>query len=253
MNLLFYAISTGLGLILGSFLSMLIPRLHNGEKGIVAGRSMCPNCKHTLTAVNLIPLVSYLFQKGKCSWCKKPISAWYPFTELLTTLSFLGMALHFQDPSTWALFLPILFTFLFIFIYDLRYKEIHETILIPGIAYALLWAILFQDIQSALLGAGVAFIFFGLQFWLSKGRWIGSGDLEIGIFMGLVLGLQNTLLGIFIAYLLGSLIGIGLLLTQKATGKTAVPLGPFLVLGSMLTFLYGDELFFLYINFLTLS
>lgn len=251
MNLPFYAISTGLGLILGSFLSMLIPRLHNGEKGIVSGRSKCPNCKHTLKAVNLIPLFSYLLQKGKCSWCKKPISAWYPFTELLTALSFLGMAFHFQDPSTWAFFLPILFTFLFIFVYDLRYKEIHEVVLIPGIVYALLWAILFQDIQSALIGAGVAFVFFGLQFWLSKGRWIGSGDMEIGIFMGLVLGLQNTLLGIFAGYLLGSIIGIGLLLSQKAKANTAVPLGPFLVVGSMLTFLYGNELLSFYLNFLT--
>jgi prepilin signal peptidase PulO-like enzyme (type II secretory pathway) len=252
MTLLFYVGSAGLGLILGSFLSMLIPRLHHREKGIIAGRSHCPYCKHTLGFESLIPLLSYTLQRGKCSWCKKNISAWYPLTELLTALSCLGMAFHFQDPKTWVFFLPILFTFLFIFFYDLRYKEIHEAVLIPGILYAFFWALLFQDLQSALLGAGFAFSFFGLQYALSKGRWLGSGDLEIGIFMGLVLGFQNTLIGLFTSYLLGSLIGIGLMLFKKAERDTAVPLGPFLVLGSMLSYLHGNDWFSFYMNLLSL-
>lgn len=248
MNALTLPFSIALGLIFGSFLSMLSPRLHNGEKGIVKGRSHCANCKHVLGAAELIPLFSYLFQRGRCRHCKKSISAWYPASELTVLAMSVGLSFFFPDFKEWLFAFPLVFVLAFIFIYDLRYQEIHEAVLFPGIAYALVWGCFTYGWQSTLLAMGIGGVFFGAQFLLSKGRWLGSGDIEIGLFMGALLGWPNILIGLFSSYLLGSLIGIGLLVTQKAKGGTAVPLGPFLVIGSVLSFVWGEKLLSLYFN-----
>lgn len=237
-----FAIAAILGLLLGSFLSMLLPRLHNKESGIVGGRSHCPNCKKTLHWYELLPLISYLLQKGQCRKCKKKISAWYPFSETLSLLSFLGLAWQFPEAYDFAWRAPLVFVMLFIFLYDLRFKEIHDLIMLPGILYATLFAWQVGDLQSALIGAAIAFVFFGLQWLASRGQWLGSGDILIGLFIGLALGWPKTLLALFISYLLGSLIGIVLILKQKANGKTALPLGPFLVIGTLIAALWGSEI-----------
>jgi len=237
-----------LGLIVGSFLSMLIPRLHDGKKGIVVGRSECPHCHHTLGALDLIPLLSYCFLRGHCRHCKAPISAWYPLTELATALLFGALFLH---EGNWLNFLwlaPLFAVLLFIFFYDLRYKEIHDGVMLPGIVWALLASWQIGDLKMSLIGAAIAVIFFGTQYLLSKGKWIGSGDIRIGAFIGIILGWQGTLIGLFLSYILGSVIGIAMLATGKATAKTAVPLGPFLVLGTLLTFFWGDPLLQFYLS-----
>lgn len=248
MNALTLPFSIAFGLIFGSFLSMLSPRLHNGEKGIVKGRSHCADCKHVLGAAELIPLFSYLFQRGRCRHCKKSISAWYPASELTVLLLSVGLAFLLPDFKEWLFAFPLIFVLAFIFIYDLRYQEIHEAVLFPGIAYALVWGCFTYGWQSTLLAMGIGGVFFGAQFLLSKGRWLGSGDIEIGLFMGALLGWPNILIGLFSSYLLGSLIGVGLLLSQKAKGNTSVPLGPFLVVGSMLSFVWGEKLLSLYFS-----
>ena len=241
-------IATAFGLIFGSFLSMLIPRLHHGQKGIVTGRSQCPACKHVLGAAELIPLFSFLLQRGRCKACKKPISFWYPATELTLLALSLGLAYLSPDPKEWLTLFPLVFVICFVFIYDLRYKEIHEAVLIPGILYAVLWGAFTHTWQDLALAMGFAALFFGLQFLLSKGRWIGSGDIEIGLFMGAILGWPLILPGIFLSYLLGSLIGSALLLTKKARGESALPLGPFLMVGTVLSFVWGEKLISLYLS-----
>lgn len=246
-NTLLCAVS---GLLVGSFLSMLMPRLHFGEKGIFTGRSHCAHCKTVLRARDLIPLISYLSLRGKCHACKKRISFWYPVTELVSALSF--AALYFQVQN-WELFFflaPIFFVLLFIFFYDLRFQEIHDGIMLPAIVYAFFMNIWIGDVQSALVGGAVGFSFFGLQYLLSRGKWIGSGDLRIGVFMGFFLGWPMTLLAILVSYIVGSVVSIYLLATKAATGKTAIPLGPFLVVGTVLAFFFGDKLLELYLSIL---
>lgn len=239
-----------LGLILGSFLSMLLPRLHYGEQGIVAGRSQCPHCKSVLRARDLIPLISFVLLKGRCHACKSRIAFWYPLIELTSALSFLALFLYVQNDSLFLWLAPHIFVLLFIFFYDLRYKEIHDYVMIPGIAYAFLATIWIGNPLSSLIGAGVGISFFGLQYLVSRGRWIGSGDIRIGAFMGLFLGWPMILLGIMLSYIIGSVISIGLLLSKNATGKTAVPLGPFLVMGTTLVFFCGDRILDYYLQWL---
>jgi len=237
-----------LGLIMGSFLSMLIPRLHNGDKGIISGRSKCPFCKKILGALELIPLFSFIFQKGECKECKKKIPFWYPAIEITMAAGFLGITYYFGTFMEMGIWAALYWIFLYIFFYDLRYKEIHDVVLIPGIIFALGASFFIGDPISSLIGAAIAILFFGVQFVVSRGKWLGSGDIFIGAFMGLVLGWELTLVAIFISYILGSVIGVGLMIFNKAKGETAVPLGPFLVLGSMIAFLYGDQLIQLYLG-----
>ena len=248
MNLLTLGLSLAFGLIFGSFLSMLMPRLHHGEKGIVTGRSHCPHCKHVLSPNELIPLFSYCFQGGRCRSCKKPISAWYPLTEVTLTALSIGLTFLFPDPFTWLLHFPLLIVVVFVFLYDLRYKEIHEVVLIPGILYAIAYGCLHYGWANTLLALAIGGAFFAFQFVISRGRWLGSGDIEIGLFMGALLGFPQILVGIFSSYLLGSLIGIGLLATKKASGQTALPLGPFLMIGTVLSFVWGEKLLSLYFS-----
>jgi prepilin signal peptidase PulO-like enzyme (type II secretory pathway) len=248
MNTLQFIGSMILGLIVGSFLSMLIPRLHEDKKGIVAGRSECPHCHHTLGVLDLIPLLSYLALRGRCRYCKKPITAWYPLTELATALLFGSLFLSTADWANFLWLAPLFAVLVFIFFYDLRYKEIHDAVMAPGIVYALFLAWQMGHLQDSLLGAAIPVIFFGLQYLLSRGRWIGSGDLRIGAFMGAMLGWEATLLALLLSYVLGSVIGIVLLVTKKADGQTAVPLGPFLVLGTLLSFFWGDQLLAFYLS-----
>ncbi|MEK9166784.1 MAG: prepilin peptidase [Patescibacteria group bacterium] len=244
MNNLFSFYTVIVGLIVGSFLSMLIPRLHTGEAGIFLGRSHCAKCKHILGAGNLIPVISFLIQRGKCSFCSGKISAIYPIIELSTALTFLSLS--FQENF---IINTILFSILlFIFFYDLLYKEIHDAVMIPGILFALISSAILGNFQSVALGAVIGISFFGFQWLISKGKWLGSGDIRIGAFMGLMLGWQLTLVAIMSAYLLGTIYSLYLLATKQASQKTAIPLGPFLSLGTALAFFYGNAIIDRYLN-----
>lgn len=250
MTGLYAAIAGIFGLLFGSFLSMLTPRLHEGEKGIFTGRSHCPYCKKNLEARDLIPLFSYLWLRGHCRQCKEKIAFWYPLTELVTALTFALLFWQVQNLELFLWLAPQFLVLLFIFFYDLRYKEIHDAVMIPGIFFAFVASFAIGDPTQSLIGAAVAVTFFGLQYLLSRGRWIGSGDLRIGAFMGLLLGWPMTLVGLLAAYIIGSIISIFLLVSKNATPKTAVPLGPFLVLGTVLAFFFGDALLDLYLSIL---
>jgi len=246
-----YSLLAGvLGLIFGSFLSMLIPRLHDEEKGILLGRSHCPQCKKELRARDLIPLFSYLALRGHCSACKEKISFWYPITELVTGLLFALLYFQVQNTTLFLWLAPHFVILVFIFFYDLRYKEIHDAVMVPGVVFALLASFVIGNPLSSLEGAIVATGFFGLQYLLSSGRWIGSGDLRIGAFIGLLLGWPMTLVALLLSYLAGSVISLILLATKNATPKTAVPLGPFIVLGTLLAFFFGDQILSTYLQLL---
>lgn len=237
-----------LGLIMGSFLTMLIPRLHNDEKGIFMGRSHCSECKTTLKVYELVPFFSFMIQLGKCRHCEAKIKWWYPLIELTTALMFVWIAVQFNTVSEYIWHVLIFSILLFIFFYDLRYKEIHDAVMLPGILIALLYSIFLGDWRSSLIAAGIATVFFGGQWLLSRGRWIGIGDLRIGIFMGLFLGWMHLLFAILSGYIFGSFISIILLASGSANRETALPLGPFLVVGTMLAYLYGDQFITWYLN-----
>lgn len=241
-----YFISVGvLGLITGSFINAAVYRLRNRElKSLIWGRSICRLCKRQLTVRDLIPLLSYLIQRGKCRFCHKKFGARYFYVELITLLAFLGLALHqgFQHPALLAGQLFFTAVLIFIAYYDYLYHEIPDAVSLPAIVLALLGVFYFPfpGLGSALIGFLVGGGFFLLLILISRGRWLGGGDLRLGALMGLLLGWQGFLLALFLASAVGSIVG-GILLQQKMLKlKSQLPFGPFLALGTYLALLFGE-------------
>jgi len=243
-----------LGLIIGSFINCLIYRLKN--KKSLSGRSFCPNCKKQINWYDNIPLLSYFLLRAKCRWCQKPISNQYPVVELITAILFLVvfLATYNLQLTTYNLLLILRnWTFtaflIIIFIYDFKYYLIPDKISLPAIAIALIFNIFLYNIFiNYLLAALIAAGFFFLQFIVSRGQWIGGGDIRLGLLIGLMLGWPNVLAALIIAYILGSIIGLGLIITKRATMKSQVPLGTFLSVGTLVALLWSEQIINWYLN-----
>jgi len=240
-------------------LSTLYSLLSTGDRqlSIITGRSMCPSCGHQLMAKDLVPVLSWLWLHGKCRYCRKPISWQYPIVELLTAalflLSYIYWPLQFNNQGTtlfafWLVFLVGLIT---LAVYDLRWY------LLPNkIVYTLLVIAVFQSVillffaspparqltnslLSALIGGGL----FYLLFQISKGKWIGGGDVKLGALLGLILADPGlSLLMIFGASLIGSIVSIPLLVLGKVKKNSRLPFGPFLITGTIIARLFGASL-----------
>lgn len=246
-----------LGLFVGSFLNVVVYRLHR-EESFVKGFSKCLFCGHRLYPKDLVPLFSFLFLKGKCRYCRHKIAKQYFLMELATAVGFTLIALVlwqsldsqiiltsisnlliFQTLAWW-----IFFSFLLIiFVYDLKYYLILDTVSLPAIVLAFIFNLFLGfSWQNLLLGALVGGGFFFLQFIISRGKWIGGGDIRLGLLMGALLGWPQVLTALFLAYLLGSIFAIGLLLAKKKHWGDKLPFGTFLSLATFIVLLYGDIL-----------
>lgn len=234
-----------LGLIVGSFLNVVIYRLKNGESAF-QGRSHCPLCKHTLAWQDLIPLVSFVLLRGKCRYCGGRISLQYPFVELATSLIFLLIFNEFFLPAGGfqTLYLFIIASLLIVlFVYDLRHYILPDKILFPAIGLALFWNLFALNELANPLAAGViASAFFFAIFVLSKGRAMGFGDVKLALFMGLFLGWPNILVALLFAFVAGAILGIGFILLRQKGWRSEIPFGPFLIAGTFVAFLWGKEL-----------
>ncbi len=227
------------GLAAGSFVNAWVYRLAHG-KSIAAGRSFCPHCQHTLAPWDLVPLVSFLFLRGRCRYCKKTISWQYPGVEAITALLFLYAYTRFGFQMESVVVMVYIMMLEIVFLYDLKKHLISDLVLIPTAIVALL-ALPIRDLTfiNALIGSAIAAGFFGLQYLLSRGKWIGAGDIRLGVVMGLMLGWRGVIVALLLAYTLGAIVGVVLMLSKKATGKTEVPFGTFLSLATVVTLLYG--------------
>ncbi len=238
------------GLILGSFLNVVIYRTEQG-KSFVFGRSYCPKCKKTLAWYDNLPLLSFIVLRGRCRRCRKPISWQYPAVELATALIFLAVYWRFGwsvDFAAVAVFSAFL---LLIFIYDAKHYLILDIFVLPALLIAFLFNFgrglgLVNLLVASALGAG----FFGLQYAISRGKWIGDGDIRLGALMGAMLGWQQLLVALFAAYLLGAVFGLGALASRRKQLKSAIPFGPFLALGTFIALLFGRQLLNWYLGYL---
>ncbi len=263
--ILFYFIVFPFGLAVGSFLNSIIYRIQTGE-GFLFQRSYCPHCKKILSWQDLIPLLSFLFLKGKCSYCQEKISYQYPLVELSTGFLFVFTVYKFS-PLTLGDFLAISYWLLaisfliVIFVFDLKYYIIPDKIIYPAIFVSGIWYLvsgIFFNIYTkyeilntiyAAFGASTFFLFIVL---ISHGKWMGWGDPKLAFFMGLLLGFPNILTALFLAFFIGAIIGIGLIIFGKKTLKSEIPFGPFLVTGTLLSLFFGEEILNLYLKFFTI-
>ena len=238
------------GLIVGSFLNCVIYRLEEG-KSFLKGRSFCPHCKHKLIWQDLIPIFSFLILRGKCRYCQKKISWQYPTIEIATGLLFLSIFIfHFS------IFNLIIACFLIIiFVYDLKHYIIPDKVIYPAIIIALIFNFQFLIVNEfsifkfSILSALGAAAFFLLIVLISRGKWMGVGDIKLAFLMGLILGFPNILVALFLAFFIGAIMGIGLIATGKKTLKSEVPFGPFLVAGTFLALFWGQDVINWYFNF----
>jgi prepilin signal peptidase PulO-like enzyme (type II secretory pathway) len=252
------------GVCIGSFLNCVIYRTElqenmpagPGRKAVsfLRGKSFCPHCKHTLKWLDLVPVFSFVFLLGKCRYCKKQISVQYPLVELATGLIFLLISNQFQISN----FLNLVFLFyvasvlIVIFVYDLKHYLIPDKVLFPAIMIAFIYRLFenFSSILFFLLASLIASGFFLAIFLISKGRWMGFGDVKLAVLMGLLLGVQNVLAALFLAFFFGAIIGVILMVFGKKKLKSEIPFGPFLIIGTFLAMLYGSQIIQWYLNFL---
>jgi leader peptidase (prepilin peptidase)/N-methyltransferase len=245
----------GLGLVLGSFINALVWRLHEG-KDWVKDRSECPSCHHKLAARDLVPVVSWLLLGGKCRYCHKPIPD-SPIVELVVPVLFVTSFYFWSQPIsgvslfTFILWLVFLVGFVALAVYDLKWFLLPDVIVFPLIGLAIFqvlgsWLFFhgtFTNVLGGLLGDSIISGLFYLIFEVSKCKWIGFGDVKLGIVLGLLAGgaLQAFLL-LFAASLLGVLVSLPLVLSGKADRKSHIPFGPLLILGMIVVQLFGQSL-----------
>jgi prepilin signal peptidase PulO-like enzyme (type II secretory pathway) len=245
------------GLALGSFLNALTWRIHK-KKDWVKGRSQCESCKHQLSALDLVPLFSWLALRGKCRYCKKPISWQHPIIEVTTAavfvLSYIFWPNALVSAGNWVLFITWLITsvgLMALLVYDARWMLLPSNLIYTTAAIAaigrLIYIFGYEDSKSAavfawLLSLAVASGIFWVLYIVSQGKWIGFGDVRLGLITGTVLASPAfSFLMIFISSLAGTLFILPSILRGKKAMDSKIPYGPFLILGCLIALLFGPD------------
>lgn len=244
MGILFFL----LGLATGSFLNVCIDRLPRRES-IVLPPSHCDVCQHRLKLLELVPLLSYLYLKGKCHYCGASIHYRMPLVETLTGLIFVLLWNHYGFSIE--LLLAILFACLFmvVVVIDIEHHLILNRLVYPAIAFAFLVPILTPDygIIPAVIGGAIgAGMLLPLAFLFPSG--MGGGDVKLAALIGLLVGFPQVFIALLIAFVIGGAVGGGLILAKLRGRKDAIPLAPFLTAGLIITVLYGGEILRLYLR-----
>ncbi len=247
-----------LGVCLGSFANAAVWRI-KVKKDITRDRSECIHCHHKLAAADLVPIFSWLFLRGKCRYCRMPISIQYPLVEaavmLYFVLSYLLWPVQLDDAYAWidfSLWLSYGVGLAILFVYDLKWYLLPDKVVWPLVALGAvdfintaLWhqwspiQIITELMLSVMVIAGVYYALY----LASKGKWIGFGDVKLGLFMGLALGWQAGLVCLLLANIVGCIFIIPGLLTGKLKRDSRIPFGPFLIIGFILAGIWGQLLF----------
>ncbi|MBY0222522.1 prepilin peptidase [Sporosarcina aquimarina] len=230
------------GITFGSFFNVVGLRVPMKES-IVSPPSHCTTCERRLTLADLVPVFSYVFLKGKCRGCGERISAIYPLMELLTGVLFVFAYLHFGFERELILALLFISLLVILTVSDLKYMLIPNRILLPfGVAIFIMR--IFSPLTpwwDSLLGAIVGFGLLLFIAILSKGG-MGGGDIKLFLVIGLVLGTLQTLLTLFLASLIGAIVGMIFLKKTKQGRKTPVPFGPSIAVAALIAYFYGTQL-----------
>lgn len=242
-----------LGAAIGSFLNVCIYRLPLGES-IVFPASHCPACGTRIRPWDNIPLLSFLLLGGKCRSCRAAISFRYPLVELLNGLLTLALFLKFGPSPTFLVLLVFSSALVAVTFIDLNHQLIPDVISLPGIvvgfaaSFFLPWLGWLNSLIGLLLGGGSLLVVAYLYQFLTKKEGMGGGDIKLLAMMGAFLGWRAVPFIIFAGSLVGSVVGITLMLVQKKDAKLAVPFGPFLSFGAILYIFYGRQLIHWYLN-----
>ena len=235
------------GALVGSFLNVCIIRLPK-EESIVTPGSHCPQCDKPIKFYDNIPLFSYLVLGGKCRYCKKSISIQYPLIEGITALSSFLLFIRFGATLTYLFYFLFISALIVITVIDLYHQIIPDVISIPGIGIGLLGSLVIHYITfpnsliGVLVGGGSLFLVATLYQWLFKREGMGGGDVKLLAMIGAFLGWKSVILTILLSSFIGSIVGIVIMLLKGKDFKYAIPFGPFLSLGAVISLFYGEAL-----------
>jgi leader peptidase (prepilin peptidase)/N-methyltransferase len=252
------------GLIIGSFANVCIYRMPRGQS-IIKPRSRCPSCDTPIRAIDNIPIISFLLLAGKCHHCGKKISWRYPLIELTNGLLYvLAFLMVMKAPENIYHFITAIYlstVFLIIFVIDLDFKIIPDSLSLSGIILGFLTSFLpnmpIRPVNS-LLGLAIGGLLFlaiaELGDRIFKKESMGGGDIKLAAMLGAFLGWQNILLVLVIASLLGTIVGLtALALAKNKESARTVPFGPFLVTAGMITYYWGQQIINSYLKLVGLQ
>lgn len=254
-----------LGTAVGSFLNVVIYRTAQGESW-VKGRSHCEKCKKMIAWYDNFPLLSFVLLGGKCRHCKTSLSLSHPVIEGITGVLFVwwyfaGFLFFKLTQQPFVVLQPVFWLAVGLILLVILVVDLKEMI-IPDTAVALLFVIVIlyrvglvafgvmqvNDLLLSLITMVAAGAFFFLLWFTTKGRGMGFGDVKLAFPLGLLLGWPQVLVWIFFSFLIGALVGIGLLISKRVKLKQAVPFGPFLIAGTLVSLIWGDQLFSWYVT-----
>lgn len=227
-----------LGLAIGSFANVLIDRTPKGED-VFTFPSHCDFCKKPLRWYELIPVISWVIQGGRCRRCRHQLSVQYPLVELSTGVAFVLLYQVFS--STLPIFLSsylIFLSLLVIFVADLKYQIIPDSMVVLGLLGSLLQGVALQSWASA-VGSSLFFLLLSI---ITRGRGMGLGDAKLAFLLGLILGFPKIVIALYAAFLTGAGVGVILILTGKKKLKSKIAFGPFLIVGTVVAILWGEKI-----------
>ncbi|MBD3366442.1 hypothetical protein GF360_03855 [candidate division WWE3 bacterium] len=258
-----------MGLFVGSFLNLVADRLVSGES-ILFGRSHCDFCDNVLKVADLIPVFSFVFNKGKCRYCSERLSVAYPLSEVLTGVIFLlaavssgvfggaplhsglnaglvrslgsafGLGFNIYPVLLFAYFLLIFSVYIVIFLADTKYQIIPNEAIFTGLAVVGVFYVVFGFKSSDVVSAVSLGLFFWFLHAITKGKGMGFGDVRLAFLIGLFNRFPYNIIAIFSSFVLGSVVSLGLMALGKKGMKDKIAFGPFMILGSLLVFVAGD-------------
>ncbi|WP_419393642.1 prepilin peptidase [Cytobacillus praedii] len=240
-----------LGMTLGSFYNVVGLRVPI-KQSIVKPRSSCPNCKHQLTAIELIPVLSYIIQGGKCRQCKVRISPIYPMMELITGLLFVSAPLVIGWTSELVVAWTLISLLIIIFVTDITYMLIPDKILAVFAGVFLIERLLIplSPWWDSFLGAAIGFTLLLVIAIISKGG-MGGGDIKLFALIGFIIGTKAMVLAFFLATLYGAFFGIVGLLMKKVKRGKPIPFGPFIAAGTLTAYYFYDAIIEAYLQYLS--
>lgn len=250
-----------LGAIVGSFINVVGLRWNSGIG--LGGRSFCPTCHRKLKWTELVPVISFLFQQGKCRGCRSRISWQYPFIEIFTGLLFVSLYsvfingyLNQESIVAFILTLTVFLIYTAIMIYDWRHKIIPDPLVYASILLAVVLHVYLNNHSAFDWIAGpIVFLFFALIWVVSRGRAMGLGDAKLGLSIGILLGASQGFSAIVMSFWIGTVLTLAFVLFGKIfsnlslfrsakglTMKSEVPFGPFMILGAWASLIFNLDL-----------
>lgn len=236
-----------IGACIGSFLNVVVYRLPQ-HMSVVLPRSHCPYCQHNISLTSLVPILGFFFTLGKCKYCGKKISFQYPLVEWTTAMGTLWLFQYSHSTSAFITSIWLFYTGIALSLIDLKHRILPDKITLPGIFVGFLissfhpqmgWA---KSLIGIFFALACLFLISKLYEFFRKREGMGMGDVKYLAFIGAVLGWDGALFTLFLASILGSLIGIGLAISSRKSLSLAIPFGPFLALAALIVSIWKNEL-----------